>query len=196
MGNNPGIGDVIDFRPPAAKCEVVGYGFQASDDKKPKRKLYQGNKPEVDVREELWYSRYYQSNADTLNNMARMYKKSKIRMVGVQGDLKFGVRTRHEWPALQEDIQEQIKEGTIKVRPQWIQVAFEDLQMELDWVDEGNGKRIIIICSCPAQIGDDKEIMEQVKVMCDDNSKVILTFSEAGNAAANMFQNMKITDDD
>jgi len=163
-------------------------------DKTTKRKLYQGKKPEVDVREELWYARYYQSNADMLNNMASMFKKCKIKMVGVQGDLEFGVRTRYEWTALQEDVQDEIKKGTIVTRPQWSQVPFEALQTELEWVNEGDGNRIIIICSCPGRIGDDREIMEKVKEMCDGNSKVGKTFSYAGSAASNKFENMNIND--
>ena len=150
--------------------------------------LYKGQEKELDVREEHWFPRYFAVNADTLNNVARKNPTARIKMVGIQGDLKFGVRTKLEWTALQEDIQAQVLEGTITKRPEWLQVAFEDIKTELDWVDEGDGNRVLILCSCPARIGDDHKIMEQVDAMCQGNPKVEITFSKAGNAASNMFE--------
>ena len=150
--------------------------------------LYKGQEKEINVREEHWFPRYYAVNADTLNNVARKNPTARIKMVGIQGDLKFGVRTKLEWTALQEDIQAQVLEGTITKRPEWLQVAFEDIKTELDWVDEGDGNRVLILCSCPARIGDDHKIMEQVDAMCQGNLKVEITFSKAGNAASNMFE--------
>ena len=150
--------------------------------------LYKGREKEINVREEHWFPRYYAVNADTLNNVARKNPTARIKMVGIQGDLRFGVRTKLEWTALQEDIQAQVLEGTITKRPEWLQVAFEDIKTELDWVDEGDGNRVLILCSCPARIGDDHKIMEQVDAMCQGNPKVEITFSKAGNAASNMFE--------
>ena len=150
--------------------------------------LYKGREKEINVREEHWFPRYYAVNADTLNNVARKNPTARIKMVGIQGDLKFGVRTKLEWTALQEDIQAQVLEGTITKRPEWLQVAFGDIKTALDWVDEGDGNRVLILCSCPARIGDDHKIMEQVDAMCQGNLKVEITFSKAGNAASNMFE--------
>ena len=150
--------------------------------------LYKGPEKEINVREEHWFPRYYAVNADTLNNVARKNPTARIKMVGIQGDLKFGVRTKLEWTALQEDIQAQVLEGTITKRPEWLQVAFGDIKTELDWVAEGDGNRVLILCSCPARIGDDHKVMEQVDAMCQVNPKVEITFSKAGNAASNMFE--------
>ena len=150
--------------------------------------LYKGQEKEINVREEHWFPRYYAVNADTLNNVARKNPKARIKMVGIQGDLKFGVRTKLEWTALMEDIQAQVLAKTIRKRPEWLQVAFGDIKTELDWVGEGDGNRVLILCSCPARIGDDHKIMEQVDAMCQGNPKVEITFSKAGNAASNMFE--------
>ena len=111
--------------------------------------LYKGREKEINVREEHWFPRYYAVNADTLNNVARKNPSARIKMVGIQGDLKFGVRTKLEYTALMEDIQAQVLEGTITKRPEWLQVAFGDIKTELDWVDEGDGNRVLILCSCP-----------------------------------------------
>ena len=150
--------------------------------------IYKEKEKEVNVREEQWFPRYYAVNADTLNNIARKHTAARIRMVGIQGDLRYGVRTKWEWTALQEDINDQVLEGTITKRPEWIQCTFETLKTELEWVDEGDGNRVLILCSCPARIGDDHKIMEQVDAMCQGNPKVEITFSKAGNAASNMFE--------
>ena len=116
--------------------------------------LYKGREKEINVREEHWFPRYYAVNADTLNNVARKNPTARIKMVGIQGDLKFGVRTKLEWTALQEDMQEDIiqahvLEGTITKHPEWLQVTFGDIKTELDWVEEGDGNRVLILCSCP-----------------------------------------------
>jgi len=155
--------------------------------------LYIGPNPELMVREELWFPRYIQSNADTLNNIARKNPTATIRMVGVQGDLKFGVRTKLEWTALQEDIQGQVLKKTITKRPEWLQVAFEDVEEQLNWLDEDFSNRVIIMCSCPARIGDDSKIMEKVDTMCRGKSNVEITFSRAGNAAANLYKSDKVS---
>ncbi len=150
--------------------------------------IYKGKEKELNVRQELWFPRYYAVNADILNNVARKHPTARIKMMGVQGDLKWGVRTKLEFTALLEDINAQVLEGTITKRPEWTQCTFESVKSELEWVDEGDGNRVLIVCSCPARIGDDFKIMEQVNEMCQGNAKVEITFSKAGNAASNMFE--------
>ena len=98
--------------------------------------LYKGREKEINVREEHWFPRYYAVNADTLNNVARKNPTARIKMVGIQGDLKFGVRTKLVYCiyCAMEDIQAQVLEGTITKRPEWLQVAFGDIKTELDWL--------------------------------------------------------------
>ena len=66
---------------------------------------------------EGWYPRYFQSNVTVLNNAARKKKSVKVKMIGLQGCLTYGVRTRFEWTALTEDINEGCEKGKIHVRP-------------------------------------------------------------------------------
>ena len=142
---------------------------------------------------EGWYPRYFQSNVTVLNNAARKKKSVKVKMIGLQGCLTYGVRTRFEWTALTEDINEGCEKEKIRVRPSWQQVEdLSELEEELEWADK-RPNRIIIVCSVPSQIGNDKTIMRQVEDICQGREHVELTFSEAGNAASMLFESMSIT---
>ena len=165
--------------------------------------IYTGKEAPIDVRNEAWYMRYFNVNESALNNLRRKNPNAVIRMLGIQGDLQHGLRTRYEFTCLQEDINQSIADGKIHVRPTWIQVEFKDLQEELKWAQKSgwwggmrrapSAKRAIIICSCPSQIGTDKTIMRQVEKICEGRSNVELTFSEAGNASSELFENMSIS---
>ena len=164
--------------------------------------LYTGKQAPIDVRNEAWYMRYFNVNESALNNLRRKNANTAIKMVGIQGDLQYGLRTRHEWTCLQEDINQSIAQGKIRGRPMWSQIDFKDLKEELKWAQKSSWwggmrrapstKRAIIVCSCPSQIGNDKTIMRQVEKICEGRSNVELTFSEAGNASSELFVNMSI----
>lgn len=113
--------------------------------------LYKGAAPSLNVRGELWYMRYYQDNVSTLNNLVRKNPNVEPKMVGVQGHLEHGIRTRFEWTRLQEDINLGLEKGKINVRPRWSQVEKDDLAEEMEWADE-KPNRVIIVCSCPSQV--------------------------------------------
>ena len=61
-----------------------------------------------------------------------------------------------------------------------------DLQEAVSWVTK-NPNRVVMICSCPSQIGDDKTIMDQVEKMCRGKDNIELTFSRGDNLAASLF---------
>ena len=113
--------------------------------------LYIGAKPAVDVRNEQWYPRYFMANESTLNNLVRKNNQVQIKMLGIQGCLTYGQRTRHEWTCLQEDINQGVESNKIKVRPKWVQVEFDDLEEEMEWADK-KPNRVVIICSCPSRV--------------------------------------------
>ena len=83
-----------------------------------------------------------------------------------------------------------MQKGKIPVRPKWLQISFEDLEEELEWVQKPGKQRALVICSCPSQIDDDKTIMRQVEEICKGRDNVELTFSEAGSATSQLFENM------
>ena len=60
-----------------------------------------------------------------------------------------------------------------------------DLQEAVSWVTK-NPNRVVMICSCPSQIGDDKTIMDQVEQMCRGNDNIELTFSRSENLDASL----------
>lgn len=80
-------------------------------------RLYKGAGLEINVREEQWFPRYFMTNEYTLNNLVRKNPNVEVKMVGIQGDLTYGVRTKCEWTALQEDINESVRTGRIHVSP-------------------------------------------------------------------------------
>jgi hypothetical protein len=123
-----------------------------------------GALPPIDVRNELWYPRFFHTNAEVLNNAKRKNVNVVIKMIGIQGDLKCAPPTRYEWTALQEDINIGIGKGTIRIKPRWVQTDIEYLDEEFEWAD-GNADRLLIICSCPSQIGQDRTIMQKVRLL-------------------------------
>ena len=78
-------------------------------------KLYRGAEPKVDVRNEQWYPRYFSQNETTLNNLFRKNPEVQVKMLGIQGCLTYGLRTRHEFTCLQEDINQGVESKKIKV---------------------------------------------------------------------------------
>ena len=90
----------------------------------------------IDVRKESWYIPLLQSVTDKINAIAS--KKSfqreggEVMLVGVEGDVAWGARTKYEWLALIEDIDRGVKAGIIKLRPKSKRFSFpEDFEMEV-----------------------------------------------------------------
>ena len=150
-----------------------------------------GSQNIIDVRKEAWYSAYFYDNKQGLNNAKRKNANVMIKMVGIKGDLQHGLRSRYEWTTLQEDINEGIDKGIIRMKPRWVQVEFEDLDEEFEWAD-ADDDRLLFICSCPSQIDQDRTIMQQVEDKCQGRSNVELTFNWDTDAAASVFENMNI----
>lgn len=61
-------------------------------------------------------------------------------MVGIEGDLTWGVRTLQEWTFLQEDIDAQVLAGAISVRPETMRVPFKIFQFRVAEVRLNNFK--------------------------------------------------------
>ncbi len=51
-------------------------------------------KKKLDVRNEGWYMRYWMSNETTIRNIHRKYPDATVKLVGIQGCLTHGLRTR------------------------------------------------------------------------------------------------------
>ena len=45
--------------------------------------LYKGREKELDVREALWFTRYYAVNSEVLSSVARKNPAARIKMVGI-----------------------------------------------------------------------------------------------------------------
>eukprot|EP01051_Picozoa_sp_SAG22_P020815 SAG22_NODE_4353_length_1294_cov_1.144770_2_plen_87_part_01 len=74
----------------------------------------------VDVRKEPWYLPLLQSTTDKINatssKLSFVQGGGEIMLVGVEGDVDYGARTKYEWLALVEDIDRGVKLGVIKHR--------------------------------------------------------------------------------
>ena len=121
------------------------------------------------MRLEKWYIPLLQSITDKINALAskRSFQRNggEIMLVGVEGDILYGARTKYEWLALIEDIDRGVKVGVLKHRPKNRRFRFpEDFEEEVsDWAAKKGKHRVAIICSCPSRLGDDTAIMEQVR---------------------------------
>ena len=71
------------------------------------------------------YARYYQSVVAAINNAKRKYPDHTIYLLGIEGDVQYGKRTRQEWTFLVEDIDKHILDGKISKRPSNMRVSFE-----------------------------------------------------------------------
>lgn len=153
----------------------------------------------VDVREEDWYKRYLQSVSDTVNDIAdkQHFKdnKGKIKVLGIEGDVAYSLRTRYEWTCLQADIDRGVELNIMRVRPQFTRIPFSQLKEELEWVKKEprlccikmNTPRYIVVASCPGRIDEDRKVMEQVRELCSRYTNVRVAFSYEGNLASRIF---------
>ena len=145
----------------------------------------------INVRLEPWYERYLQAIETQIENICS--KKSfianggKIRVLGIEGCADFGKRTRDEWTALIEDLDRGFRADTLHCRPSSSRVPLDELLEALEWSQKPH--RHIIIASCPSQVGDNMNVMDQVKVMCGEYDNVSFGFSSAGNLASTLYAN-------
>ena len=121
------------------------------------------------MRLEKWYIPLLQSITDKINALAskRSFQRNggEIMLVGVEGDVLYGARTKYEWLALIEDIDRGVKVGVLKHRPKNRRFRFpEDFEEEVsDWAAKKGKHRVAIICSCPSRLGDDTTISVGVR---------------------------------
>lgn len=143
-----------------------------------------------ELRAEDWYDPYFQSVTDACTEVERKYPKARIKIIGVQPDNHdtYGARTRLEWTCLQEDtndaLRRQEKKGMKKQLtevPEFQRVKFANLQEEIDRANQDEKKTQIIVASCPRQIGNDEQIMQQVEAMIGSSVAVTKCFSYYGN---------------
>ena len=88
-------------------------------------------------------------------------------MFGIEGDVEYGLRTRYEWTALQEDCDIAVRQGRLKYRPTFLRSKFEDMSEEIgEWLSKEGKVRYGVMASCPSRIGDDTKIMEKVRKFC------------------------------
>eukprot|EP01051_Picozoa_sp_SAG22_P022889 SAG22_NODE_5670_length_974_cov_2.330286_1_plen_263_part_10 len=148
----------------------------------------------IDVRCETWYLPLLQSTTDKI--IAITSKKSfqrnngEIMLVGVEGDVTYGARTKYEWLALIEDIDRGVQMGLIKTRPKSRRFSFpDDFEEEVaDWASKAGKHRVAIICSCPSRLGDDLTIMEQVEEAASEFDNIECCWSRQGNLADLLFE--------
>ena len=147
-----------------------------------------------ELRAEDWYGRYFQAVTEAITEQSRKYPKARIKILGVQPDNHdhYGARTRLEWTCLQEDTNDALREQEKRKmkkqfkEPEFQRVYFEHLQEEIDKAKQDEKKTQLIIASCPSQIGDDDQIMQQVEAMVGSSLAVTKCFSYYGNAASMM----------
>ena len=147
----------------------------------------------INVRKEPWYPPLLQSTSDQLNTTVA--KKSfqrnggEILLVGIEGDVTYGRRTRYEWLALQEDLDRGVTKGVVRLRPKNKRVSLEDFEEEVsDWASKPGKHRVVLICSCPSRLGDDTAVMERVEEMASEFDNIRCCWSRAGNLADVIFE--------
>mmetsp|Transcript_23419 Transcript_23419/g.53358 ORF Transcript_23419/g.53358 Transcript_23419/m.53358 type:complete len:516 (-) Transcript_23419:342-1889(-) len=146
----------------------------------------------LDVRSEDWYPRLLQSTTDSIAEIASKarFKKEggEILLVGIEGDVQWGRRTKYEWLALIEDIDRSCVEGALTVRPKNKRIDIKDFEEEVvDWVTKKGKYRRVVICSCPARIGDNHDVMDEVMELASKYEEIQCKWSKAGNTASNLF---------
>ena len=177
---------------------ILKNGYQSNMEQSMGRKKVQPNpngptNPE-ELRAEDWYGRYFQAVTEAITEQSRKYPKARIKILGVQPDNHdtYGARTRLEWTCLQEDTNDALREQEKRKmkkqfkEPEFQRVYFEHLQEEIDKAKQDEKKTQLIIASCPSQIGDDDQIMQQVEAMVGSSLAVTKCFSYYGNAASMM----------
>ena len=148
----------------------------------------------LDVRKEAWYARYYQTVVAAINNAKRKYPDHTIYLLGIEGDVQYGKRTRQEWTFLQEDIDKHILDRKVHARPSNMRVSFENFPGVVEKF-ASQPDTYVLVASCPARIGDNHRVMEDVHDITSGkpwSAKVDLVFSSANSAASAEFYNMRV----
>jgi hypothetical protein len=146
---------------------------------------------DLDVRTEPWYDAYLHRVVEAINNRARQFPDKSIVLVGIEGDVKWGQRTKQEWTFLQEDIDEQVVAGTVAKRPQNMRIPFGEFASEVERL-ACSGKHVLV-ASCPARLGENRNVMNDAEAVISGqpwSGSVDIVFSRAGSAASNLFPNM------
>jgi len=133
-----------------------------------------------DVTQESWYDGYLNTNQVLINSLVSKRSFRELWMIGIEGDLEFGLRTRSEWHFLQRDLVRGVLAGSVHARPQFMRIPLGNLAEELESAQQKAGCRIII-ASVPARIGEHKQVMQEVEAMCSQFDDVHLSFSRAGD---------------
>ena len=148
----------------------------------------------LNVREEAWYGRYYQTVEYAINNLHRKYPNATIYLMGIEGDVQWGKRTLQEWTFLLEDIDKHILDGKISKRPSNMRVSFESFPQVVEMF-ASQPDTYVLVASCPARIDDNHRVMEDVQDITSGkpwSAKVDLVFSSANSAASAEFYNMRV----
>ena len=114
-------------------------------------------------------------------------------LLGIEGDVQYGKRTRQEWTFLQEDIDKHILDRKVHARPSNMRVSFENFPGVVEKF-ASQPDTYVLVASCPARIGDNHRVMEDVKEIVTGkpwSPMVDLVFSSADSAAAAEFHNME-----
>jgi len=133
-----------------------------------------------DVTQESWYYGYLNTNQVLINSLVSKRSFRELRMIGIEGDLEFGLRTRSEWYFLQKDLERGVLAGSVRARPQFMRIPLGSLAEELEWSQRKAGRKIII-ASVPARIGEHRQVMQEVEAMCSQFDDVHLSFSRQGD---------------
>ena len=100
-------------------------------------------------------------------------KNGELKVFGIEGDVKFGLRTRYEWTALQEDCDAAVRQDRLKYRPAFQRVKLKNMEEEIgDWLSKEGKVRYGVMGSCPSQLGDDEEIMAKVRKFCSNYDNI------------------------
>ena len=148
----------------------------------------------LNVREEAWYGRYYQTVEYAINNLHRKYPNATIYLMGIEGDVQWGKRTLQEWTFLLEDIDKHILDGKISKRPSNMRVSFESFPQMVEMF-ASQPDTYVLVASCPARIDDNHRVMEDVHDITSGkpwSAKVDLVFSSANSAASAEFYNIRV----
>merc|ERR1719159_468578 len=148
---------------------------------------YVGGKHRVKVRLETWYGRYLQATANFINNFHEDGAEY-IHLIGVLGHVQFAKRTRDEWTALLEDIDQGVIDKSVYHRPISQRVNLNTLTGQVETLLQ-NQRNYVIVASVPSRVGDDHDAHKTVRNMMRPlrhkfPGRIGVTFSFAGNIAS------------
>jgi len=153
------------------------------------RYQYIDDTEQVNVRGESWYLPFMETITTAINSFstktsfASAGSRAGLKLLGIEGDLKYGKRSLCEWTCIQADVDRRVRDGIVKCRPQMQQVPLQELSENLRWSQQPNKVRHILIVSCPARIEKNIQVFQQVEVICADYDNVHILFSRPDDCA-------------